>query len=111
MLRYSIHLAAVAYLDNDHYKVRPFVVLTEPAGAYQTVLVTPIYSQQLSDQLDSDILVIENFSDYGLVRPSAIRLHRITELPLTDLKEQLGTIPASDKGKLQTGLKSAFRLI
>jgi mRNA-degrading endonuclease toxin of MazEF toxin-antitoxin module len=110
MLQYSIHLASVAYVDSDHYKIRPVVVLTEPTGAYQTVLVAPIYSQQLSDQLASDIMIMQNFSDYGLVRPAAIRLHRITELPLADLKEQLGTIPVLDQAKLQAGLKSILGL-
>jgi mRNA-degrading endonuclease toxin of MazEF toxin-antitoxin module len=111
MLQYSIHLASVAFLETNRYKIRPVVVLTEPTGAFQTVLVAPIYSQQLSDQLASDIMILQNFSDYGLVRPSTIRLHRITELPLTDLKEQLGAVPAPDRAKLQTGLKSMFRLV
>jgi mRNA-degrading endonuclease toxin of MazEF toxin-antitoxin module len=110
MLQHSIHLASITYLEGDRYKIRPVVVLAEPTGIYQTVLVAPIYSQQLSDQLISDIMITQNFSDYGLVRPSVIRLHRITELPLVDLKEQLGTVPASDQVKLQTGIKNMFRL-
>lgn len=110
MLQHSIHLASVTYLEGPHYKIRPVVVLTEPTGTYQTVLIAPIYSQQLSDHLASDIMIIRNFSDYGLVRPSAIRLHRITELPLADLKEQLGAIPVLDQMKLQAGLKDMFRL-
>ena len=42
MLRYTIQLAAVEFLDDDHYKIRPVVVLTEPAGDYHTVLAAPI---------------------------------------------------------------------
>lgn len=110
MLRYTVQLVSIAYLEKDQFKIRPIVVLTEPTGTYKTVLVAPVYSQLPVDRLTSDIILLEDFSDYGLLRPSVIRLHRITEVLAADLKEQLGSVPVLDQAKLQNSLKNMFDL-
>ena len=110
MIRYSIHLAVVPFPDVDKQKIRPVVVLSEPAGQYRTVLIAPVYSQIPSALLGSDIAVRDNFVAYGLQRPSMIRLHRVTELPLTDLIERLGVVPLADRVKLKRSLRRLLNL-
>ena len=96
--------------DVESEKTRPVVVLTEPVGKYQTVLVAPAYSKIPFALLASDLAVRANFAAFGLLRPSVIRLHRITELPLIVLAERLGSVPLAERQKFKSVLRRMFVL-
>lgn len=110
-LRYSVHLAHIKFAETDQGKLRPVIVLTEPAGKFNTALIAPIYSSALAESLASDFAVDKtNLATYGLVTESIIRLHRITELPIISLLETLGHVPPPDQPILQQKLQTLFGL-
>lgn len=69
------------------------MVISEPVGDHNIVLVAPIYSAKYEHSLKGDITISDDYKDLGLVRQSTIRLHRIAPLSTSDLKELLGHAP------------------
>ncbi len=108
-LRYTVHLAQIKFAESDQGKLRPIIVLSEPTGKFQTVLVVPVYSSVLTENLASDLAVDKTkLATYGLVKESTVRLHRITELPITSLLETLGRVPPADQPILHQKLQTLF---
>ncbi len=93
-IQWNIYIAEVGFIENNTSKLRPVLVISEPVGTHNVVLVAPIYSAKYEHKLKGDITIPDAYNDLGLVRPSTIRLHRIASISTVDLKEQLGHAPA-----------------
>lgn len=92
-IQWNIYIAEIGFIENNVSKLRPVIVISEPIGAHNVVLVAPIYSAKSEHKLKGDVAIPDAYNDLGLIRPSTIRLHRITSLTTSDLKEELGQAP------------------
>lgn len=89
-IQWNIFLAEIGFIDNSTSKLRPVIVISEPVGEHNIVLVAPIYTAKFEHTLRGDIAIVGNYNDLGLVWPSTIRLDRISSHSISDLKELLG---------------------
>jgi mRNA-degrading endonuclease toxin of MazEF toxin-antitoxin module len=92
-IKWNVYIAEIGFIENNSSKLRPVIVISEPVGDHNIVLVAPIYSAKYEHVLKGDITISDDYKDLGLVRPSTIRLHRIAPISTSDLKEQLGHAP------------------
>ena len=109
-IQWNIYIAEIGFMENNTSKLRPVIAISEPVGEHNIVLVAPIYSIKPSHKLKGDIPVPDNYKDLGLIRPSTIRLHRITPLPSSYLKEKLGHASIEIQNTAIDELKKLFGL-
>ncbi len=107
-IQWNIYIAEIGFIENNISNLRPVLVISEPVGEHNIVLVAPIYSIKPNHKLKGDILILDNYKDLGLIRPSTIRLHRIAPLPSSDLKEQLGHASTEIQKAIRNELKKLF---
>jgi mRNA-degrading endonuclease toxin of MazEF toxin-antitoxin module len=92
-IKWNVYIAEIGFIENNSSKLRPVIVISEPVGDHNIVLVAPIHSAKYEHILKGDITISDDYKDLGLVRPSTIRLHRIAPISTSDLKERLGHAP------------------
>lgn len=113
MMRYKIVLVPFPFDDFQASKVRPAICLTEPTTSHNHLVIAFITSRiEIADE-ESDLLLLQSdpeFTDTGLHKDSAIRLHRLISVPVSLIKRELGTLPEYKQTLLKKKLKQLFGL-
>ncbi|MDX2301477.1 MAG: type II toxin-antitoxin system PemK/MazF family toxin [Microscillaceae bacterium] len=112
-MRYKIILVPFPFDDLRSTKVRPAVCLSEQISSYNHVVIAFITSQIQRANEDSDLYILNSDPDFagtGLMRSSAIRLHRLVTIPIDLIRRELGVLPDAYHSHLKTKLKSLFDL-
>jgi len=109
-LKWKLYLAQVRYIDRGQSKLRPVLALSEPVGKFKIVLVAPLYSTAVAEPLPGDVVLDNQTAELGIIRPSTVRLHRITAVSIIQLQEQLGEVPPRLRGVVDGALKDLLDL-
>ncbi|TVR17089.1 MAG: type II toxin-antitoxin system PemK/MazF family toxin [Balneolaceae bacterium] len=111
MVKYSIVLVPFPFDDFSSVKVRPALCLTNEVGKHNHIIIAFISSKIPENQLDSDLTIYINTSDWvgtGLFVDSVIRLHKLVTIPKSLIKRKLGNVNQNLADKLNTKLKTLF---
>jgi len=95
MWKGKIVLVPFPFDDFSSVKVRPALCLTEPIGAHLHILIAFISSQIPSDPLPSDLVLAKDAPDFastGLKVSSVLRLHRIANIGVDFITQELGEL-------------------
>lgn len=112
-MKNEIILVPFPFDDLSNNKVRPALCLTNEIGEYQHIIIAFITSQADRANEDSDILISnthEDFSQTGLKKTSAIRLHRVVTVPISLARRSLGHLPESLSETVTEKLIELFEL-
>lgn len=104
---YKVYTARFPFLDSDNSKLRPVIVLNEPYGKHQVIAVLPISSKLSLEAVD---FTINGLEDAGLVKPSAVQVHRLGTLLQADLVSRLGSLNKIDSEKLRESMREFLGL-
>ena len=113
MSRFEIVLVPFPFDDLSGSKLRPALCLTEPISAYNHVVIAFITSQVAKATELSDVSILDQHSDFemtGLRVSSAIRLHRLTTVPIGLIQRHLGALPDSIVLIVEQRLRVLFSL-
>lgn len=98
----SVCIARINFVESARAKYRPVVVLSQGYGEHKILAIGPISSSSKTEAVDVDI---KNLVRAGLIRPSTIRIHRISTMLSSELVKQIGELSADDlkvvKGQLR----------
>lgn len=89
---FEIYLVPFPFNDKLAKKVRPALILTEPVGEFNEVVISFISSKKLSLSYSTDVYIDKEYQSCGLQKPSIIRLHKLITLPKTHLLEKIGIL-------------------
>ncbi|PIZ62310.1 hypothetical protein COY17_02675 [Candidatus Saccharibacteria bacterium CG_4_10_14_0_2_um_filter_52_9] len=106
----SIYLAKFPYSEEDGAKFRPVLVVSEPRGEYELVVIAYISSRFPKEFLDTDVIIDNDWQVLGLKTPSVIRLHKLTNLPVDHLPRLLGKLSNSSFTSVKQRLGDIFSL-
>ncbi|TVQ00559.1 MAG: type II toxin-antitoxin system PemK/MazF family toxin [Balneolaceae bacterium] len=84
MVKHSIVLIPFPFDDFTSIKVRPALCLTTEIGKHNHIIIAFISSKIPDNQINSDIIIYKNPSDWegtGLIVDSVIRLHKLVTVP------------------------------
>jgi mRNA-degrading endonuclease toxin of MazEF toxin-antitoxin module len=101
-IQHSFH-----FLDSQETKTRPIIVVSQPQGSNNVIVVAPISSKIVQEDVDFSL---HHWSGEGLLRPSVARVHRVTAMLQSDLIAEIGELIQEDKQFLQTALKRLLNL-
>lgn len=108
MFKNKIYLIPFPFNDINSSKVRPALVLTEPIGKYQEVIIAYISSQINNYTEPSDIFFENNYLELGLIVPSVLKLHKIVTVPKTSLLKQLGSLTLELEKEVENKIQLIF---
>ncbi len=92
MTRGKIVLVPFPYDDFSGFKYRPVLCLTDEIGPFQQIVVAYITSNLHSELLETDLIVDNRFSSYGLETASKIQLHRLMTVTRARIQREIGFI-------------------
>ena len=103
MIPYDIHIAYVQVEDGKH---RPVVILFEEEAAVAVYKITSQYEGK-SDAIRSQYLVISDWQEAGLSKPSYIDMVKAYRIPLISVRRTpIGALSARDREALITAMTS-----
>jgi mRNA interferase MazF len=70
-------------------------------------MVIPITSSAEADPID---VILQNWRDSGLLKPSVARVHRLSAVLQKDLLEEIGSIDEKDQVSIRAALKELLTL-
>lgn len=71
------------------------------------LMAMPVSSSSDPEPID---VIIHNWRDSGLLKPSVVRVHRLSAILQRDLLEEIGYIDEKDKTAIKLALKELFML-
>ncbi|HJQ09041.1 MAG TPA: type II toxin-antitoxin system PemK/MazF family toxin [Candidatus Saccharimonadales bacterium] len=104
---FGIYTAQFPFLDAQEAKIRPVIIVGKPWGQHKVVAVIPISSKSALEKVD---VALPSWSDEGLLKPSAARVHRLTTILQSDLIAELGELTQDDRQNLQNALRQLLDL-
>ncbi|HUD07014.1 MAG TPA: type II toxin-antitoxin system PemK/MazF family toxin [Candidatus Saccharimonadales bacterium] len=104
---FTVCLAKFRFLESDQYKIRPVIVVGQPYGVRQVLMSIPVTSS--SEQEPVDVL-LQNWRNSGLLKPSVARVHRLSAILQNDLLEEIGSIDKKDQAAIKSALKELLML-
>jgi mRNA-degrading endonuclease toxin of MazEF toxin-antitoxin module len=111
MKHYEIVLVDFPYIDKPwESKKRPCVLLSEPRGEYNLVVVAFITGKEGVSKLKNDDVVIAPDSMNGLVKDSVIQVHKLASVMESDIVGSIGLLNEKDTTIIKTVLKNMFDL-
>ncbi len=113
MWKGKIVLVPYPFDDFSSVKARPALCLTEPIGNHNHILIAFISSKIPSELLPSDLLLAKDDSDLagmGLKVTSVLRLHRIANIGVHYITQELGELPKERMRSVASMLVSLFDL-
>ena len=113
MIRGKVVLVPFPFDDLSRVKVRPAVGLSNPVGPHRHIVVAFLTSRIPTEPLDSDLILdsrLAGFPATGLLKPSALRLHRLMTFPTHSLLRELGEISPLMQKEIDKRLKTLFSL-
>ncbi|TAM95748.1 MAG: type II toxin-antitoxin system PemK/MazF family toxin [Chitinophagaceae bacterium] len=113
-MKYKVVLVPFPFDDFSSTKVRPAVCLTEPISTFGHIIIAFITSKMPIDILPTDIVVdnssLSTFYQTGLQVTSIIRMHKLTTIPTSLIKRELGQIPWELQPAIDKALIKLFSL-
>lgn len=110
---FDIVLVPFPFDDLSSSKLRPALCLTDPISTYEHVVIAFITSQVIKAIELNDVVILYQQADFGvtgLKASSAIRLHRLTTVPIGLIQRKLGTLPNSIVPVMVERLRVLFSL-
>lgn len=104
---FGIYTAQFPFLDNNETKLRPVIVISQPQGRHNIVVIIPISSQIKREGPD---IILQQWSSAGLIKPSVARLHRLTTMLQSDLIAELGELQSKDIKSLKDAIRTFLEL-
>ena len=104
---FGVYTAQFPFLDTQETKIRPVVVISKPYVWHKVLVVVPISSKSVSEEIDA---ALSHWSSEGLLKPSVARVHRLTAMLQTDIIAELGELVQEDKQSLQAALRRLLNL-
>ena len=101
----EVVLLEYPYTDLVVVKLRPAVVLKDTNDS--DFIIVRATSQSRQTEYD---IKIEDWQSAGLLKPSIIRVHKVTTLTTTLVKRKLGKLSARDLLSLSICIKKLFEL-
>ncbi|MES2971862.1 MAG: type II toxin-antitoxin system PemK/MazF family toxin [Patescibacteria group bacterium] len=108
MKTYKLYLAEFPYTESSANKIRPVILLTAPVGKYKLVMAAYVTSQINATKLESDLIIERSGRD--LLAKSMIRLHKLTNMPLSIVKRELGNLTPEESNQVRLKLRKLFEL-
>ena len=99
----EIVLLEYPYTDLSGIKQRPAVVLKDTGDS--DFIVARVTSQVKQTAYDVEI---DEWQNAGLLKPSVVRIHKLTTLETVLVKRVMGNLSVKDAGKLYAALKKLF---
>ncbi len=78
-----------------------------PQSTHKIVAIIPVSSKAKREDVD---IILKDWKDEGLLKPSVVRVHRLTTLLQPDLLTELGTLHDDDVEALQDAMRSYLKL-
>lgn len=113
MQKSKVVLVPFPFDDLSATKIRPAVILTEPVGEHQHVVLGFISSQIPSPLLETDLVIDVNHPDFGntgLRVSSVLRLHRLLAVTMNLAQRELGVLSPSLEEQTAQRLRKLFSL-
>ena len=104
---FSICIARFRFLESDQQKLRPVLVVGPPYGSRQVRMAIPVSSSAKVETID---IVLDNWKDNGLLKPSVARVHRLSAILQEDLLEEIGTVDSKHQNTIKSALKDLLKL-
>ena len=104
---FGIYTAQFPFLDNNETKLRPVIVISQPQGRHNIVVIIPISSQIKREGPD---MVLRQWKSEGLIKPSVARVHRLTTMLQSDLIAELGELQPKDIKSLKDVIRNSLDL-
>jgi mRNA interferase MazF len=104
---FGIYTARFPFLDSEETKIRPVIVISKPHGPHEIIAIVPVSSRLTHEEVD---VVIAEWSEAGLLRPSVARVHRLTTMLQADLIADLGALSPEEVRALQVSLRKYLDL-
>ena len=104
---FGIYTAQFPFLDNNETKLRPVIVISQPQGRHNIVVIIPISSQIKREGPD---MVLRQWKSEGLIKPSVARVHRLTTMLQSDLIAELGELQSKDIKSLKDAIRTFLDL-
>ena len=104
---FGLYTARFPFLDSEETKIRPVIVISKPQGQHKVIAIVPVSSRLTSEEVD---MVIAEWSEAGLLKPSVARVHRLTTMLQTDLIADLGVLSTEEVQALQISLRKYLDL-
>jgi mRNA interferase MazF len=104
---FSICLAKFRFLESDEQKLRPVIIIGRPHGARRILMAIPISSSTQAEIID---VILENWKDNGLLKPSVARVHRLSAILQVDLLEEIGTIDSRHQAVIKSALRKLLAI-
>lgn len=99
---FALYTARFPFLESQQDKIRPVVVISKPYGEHNVIAVIPVSSKTKQEKLD---VVLGQWENEGLLRPSVARVYRLTTMLQSDLLSELGSLGQKDIATLQKSLR------
>jgi mRNA interferase MazF len=112
-MRYRVVLVPFPFDDLSSTKVRPAVVLTEPAGPHRHVVLAFITSQIPAEPLATDLVLDASAPDFGatgLRVPSTLQLHRLMTATTSLIQRELGELSPRQQREARERIRNLFDL-
>lgn len=87
--------------------MRPVIVISQPQGRHNIVVIIPISSQIKREGPD---MVLRQWKSEGLIKPSVARVHRLTTMLQSDLIAELGELQSKDIKSLKDAIRTFLDL-
>ena len=104
---FGLYTAQFPFLDTHENKLRPVIVISQPQGRHNIVVIIPISSQIKREGPD---MVLRQWKSEGLIKPSVARVHRLTTMLQSDLIAELGELQSKDIKSLKDAIRTFLDL-
>jgi hypothetical protein len=104
---YGVYLARFRFLEANTHKIRPVVIVSQPKGPHKIVLVIPLSSKTIKEDID---VRLKSWQASGLSKPTVARIHRLTAMLGENILEVIGELKAEDANTLKEGMRMALEL-
>jgi mRNA interferase MazF len=101
----DVWLANVLLRGSDQYKQRPVVLVGNDLAVDIDVIMAPVTSQEARNEFD---IVLEYWEESGLVKPSIVRVSKITTIHGSELIRRLGVLHEHDLDRVLHMCRSLF---
>lgn len=94
-------------MESDQQKIRPVIVVSKPYGKRRILLAIPISSSSHAESVD---VVLDKWQEVGLLKPSVVRVHRLSAMLEDDLLEEIGMVDDKHQAAIKAALKELLGL-
>lgn len=104
---WGVYTAEFPYVESAGSKLRPVVVVSHAQSKHKLVVMLPVSSRIKAESVD---VVLHHWKEAGLLKPSVVRVHRLTTLRQPKLDAKLGNLSLDDTKQIQAALQTLLLL-